>query len=288
VADDSPAPLPRRVPRDKQHVPGSGQETRPVGPAALPEDVVRRIRVALDAVRSEASRQQDASRPEAPDPPDRPTSLPRRVPGTSKGPEPRVAIPRAGLPSVWLSRPRSGTNEAPTDVFPPASGSPSGGGTEEITIRPVTADQPEPATTRPEPGGGPAVPEPTLAPQPSAEEPDRQGRPEEETGHRAKMPTREKNQPTRWTRPTTRRTKSPARRTKPPARASKPTPSRSSLSQQPAPQMALVFPPEPTPEESTIRPPATIMPDLDRRARGISLAILVLLLLSVTALVFLL
>jgi hypothetical protein len=52
--------------------------------------------------------------------------------------------------------------------------------------------------------------------------------------------------------------------------------------------MALVFPPEPAPEEAKIRPPAPITPDLDRRARNISWAILALLLISVVALVFLL
>jgi hypothetical protein len=197
---------------------------------------------------------------------------------------------RARLPSLAPSRPRAGTNEASAGALLPVSASRSGDSTEEITAQPVTADPPEPVTAQPEPVSAvPTDPEPAPAPRPTAEEPpDRQGRPEEGTGHRGKVPAREKNKLARRAKPMTRRTQSPARRTKPPAPAPKPTPNRSSLSQQPTPQMALVFPPEPAPEEAKIRPPAPITPDLDRRARNISWAILVLLLISVVALVFLL
>jgi hypothetical protein len=295
VADDSPAPLPRRVPGNRRHAPGSGQGTRPVGPAALPDDVVQRIRVALDAVRSEASLQEDAPRPEAPDRAEGPTSLPRRVPGRSKDTEPSVAIVRARLPSLapsWRAR----TNEASAGVFLPVSASRSGDSTEEITVQPVTADPPGPVTAQPEPVSAvPTDPEPTPAPRPTAEQPDPQGRPGEGTGHQAEVPARAKIRQARGTKPMTRRTNSPARRPKPPARRTKPpvraqklAPNRPSPAQQPVPQMALVFPPEPAPEEAKIRPPAPITPDLDRRARNISWAILALLLISVVALIFLL
>jgi hypothetical protein len=214
VADDSSAPLPRRVPGTNRHGPGSEQETRPAGPAALPEDLVRRIRVALDAARSEASLQEDAPGPEAADRAMGPTSVPPWESGPSKGPEPPAAI------------------------------------TEEITVRPVTADRPEPAVI------APTDPEP--------------------------MPALRQDERARRAKPL-------ARRIRPSARAPKPAPPhRPPPSPGPVPQMAPMFPPEPAPEEITIRPLTPVTPEPDRRARNIGWIILVLVFIVIVALIFLL
>jgi len=222
VADDSPVPLPRRVPGSKRHVPDREQGARLVGPAALPEDVAQRIRVALDAMRSESALQEDAPRPGTPDRAEGPASLPQRIPGMSEGPEPPAAV-------------------------------------------------------------GPADPGPAPDREPTAQErPDRQDRPEDGTGRRAKTSAREKNRPGR-------RTKSLGRRTKAPARAPElAPPHRPSPSHGPVPQMALIFPPEPAPEEATIRPLAPAAPERGPRARIIGWTILVLVLMFIALLVLLL
>ena len=130
MAEDNPAaPLPRRLPGSNRHGPGGreGPVNGPVGPAALPEDVLQRIRDALGSLREEAS-PEHAARAE------RPASLPRRVPGASKGPGPPAVIARPRLPSLPPALPRSRTDEAATGPAP--SVSPAGGHTEEITARP--------------------------------------------------------------------------------------------------------------------------------------------------------
>ena len=295
LADDSPAPpLPQRVPGSNRHAPGysRGLGAKPVGPAALPEHVVRHIRSALDSMRDEASVQDRTASAE------RPAALPRRVPGASNGPRPPAITARPGLPSTPRSRP----GEASTDQFPAISPSPPSAGREEITV------QLEPATAVP------ADPQPTPAPLPRTEElPHRQRRPDEAAG----LPSTPRSRPdeastdqfpaispshpsagreeitvqlepatalpaatqqSQWTSQTksparraakpARRAGKPASRMKGPTRSSKPPPSPiPSPSPQPVSQMALVFPLEPPGEEGTEIRPALIVPQRGRLGR---------------------
>lgn len=298
MADRGAGPLPQRTPGDKRHVPGS-EQGGPVGPAALPEDVLQRIRSALEAMRSGASPQEDAPRAGGPA-----SALPGRPPGASKDPQPPAAITRPELPALWPYGPNSSADEAPTEVFPPVGAARSGGYAEEITVRLVGGEQPEPAAAaaepavaapetvadQPEPAAGPAGPEPAPTPRPTAEDqPGRQGRPEEGTAHRGGKPSRQINKQARRAKPVARGTKSRVRRTKPPARAPRlALRRRPSPSQQPAQQMAAVFPPESAPEEATIRPSTSIVREQDLWTLGIGCGVLVLIVLFVVALIFLL
>ena len=231
MADDSPAPpLPQRVPGSNRHAPGysRGLGAKPVGPAALPEDVVRHIRSALDSMRDEASLQDRTASAE------RPAALPRRVPGASNGPRPPAIAARPGPPST----PRSQPDEASTDQFPAISPSHPSAGREEITV------QLEPAT---------ALPAATQ---------------QSRWTSQAKSPARRAPKPARRAAKPARRAGKPASRMKGPTRSSKPPPSPiPSPSPQPVSQMALVFPLEPPGEEGTEIRPALIVPQRGRLGR---------------------
>ena len=133
MAEDSPAqPLPQRVPAGDRQIPGGRQEPDggPVRPAVLSKDVLWRIRDALGSMKDEAS-------PEGPPAPaKRPASLPRRVPGAGKGPQPPAVIARPRLPFLPRPLPRSRAGEAAADDSPALSVSHVGGVTEEIAGRP--------------------------------------------------------------------------------------------------------------------------------------------------------
>jgi hypothetical protein len=250
VADDSPAPpLPQRVPGSNRHAPGyeRGPAAKPVGPVALPEDVVRRIRYALDSMRDEASPEDRTASAE------QPAALPRRVPGASNGPKPPAVAARPRLPSTLRSRPAG----ASTDQFPAISPSHPGTAREETTAAPG----PAPAAS--------ADPQPVPAPLPPTEElPHRQDRPDEAAGHLEKVPATQQGRRTRQAKSPARRAGKPARRAKGPTSASKPPPSPvPSPAPQPVSQMALVFPLEPPGEDGTAIRPALIVPQRGRLGR---------------------
>src|SRR5690242_11848615 len=180
MAEDGPAqPLPRRAPSSNRRQVSGGKQgpgPRPVRPAALSEDALQRIRHALDSVKGEGSPKGRAPRAESPQEhasrAERPASLPRRMPGTGKGPQPPSVIARPRLPSVRPSLPRPPADEAPTVELPTLSiSSYAGGNTEEITA------QPEPDTAPP------ADPPPVPAPRPPVQlQSDREGRTDRATG----------------------------------------------------------------------------------------------------------
>jgi hypothetical protein len=330
MAEDGPAqPLPRRAPSSNRQVAGGKQRpgARPVRPAALSEDALQRIRDALDSVRGEASpqehapraeprqehtsraeprqehapraepRQEQASRAESPQEhaprAERPASLPRRMPGTGKGPQPPAVIARPRLPSVRPSLPRSPADEAPTVELPALSiSSYAAGNTEEITA------QPEPDTARPaDPPPAPAPRPPVqlqpnqqartdgaagLTEQPPVRQENEQGRREEESARRIKMPTAR-------TKAASRRAKAlaiasrPGRRTRPsrpPQRARRET---LVSPVEPTPQMALLFPEDPAPEEATAPRSAPIWPKWARSGRHVAWLILALILVAAVA-----
>jgi hypothetical protein len=283
VADDSPAPsLPQRVPGSNRHAPGYDREpgAKPVGPVALPEDVVRRIRDALDSMREEASPQDRRAGT------GRPAALPRRVPGASNDPSPPAVAAGPRLPS----RTRSHLDEASTDEFPAINPSPPGGG-EESTVRaevatavsaePQPAPAPLPATEelpprqdRPDEAGPPPMPRPGLD----------EAATEEFAAISPSLPGGgEKIGRTRQAKSPARRKGKPARRADGPARISKPPPSPvPSGSAQSVSQMALVFPLEPPGEDAAAIRPALIVPQRGRQARQIGWPIAVLTLVCVS------
>ena len=151
--DKGGPPLPRRVPGTKRG-PGAEPLTRP----ALSESDLQRIRAALD------SAQAQVSAPSA----ERPSPLPRRVPGKSKGSEPPAHTARPELPAAFLpARPK----EAPTEP-PPAVPAPRPGEAMEETER-------QPDFTA-EPGAAATSAGPRLVPAQLAPAKERHGRPEEE------------------------------------------------------------------------------------------------------------
>jgi hypothetical protein len=315
MAEDGPAqPLPRRAPSSNRRQVSGGKQgpgPRPVRPAALSEDALQRIRHALDSVKGEGSPQGRAPRAESPQervpsgesPQEhapragRPASLPRRMPGTGKGPQPPSVIARPRLPSVRPSLPRPPADEAPTVELSALSISHSGGNTEEITERP------EPDAARP------ADPPPAPAPRPAARlQPDLQDRtdgavglPEKppgsrgnEQGRRAKEPPRRIKMPTARTKAASRRAKTlaiaprPGRRTqpsRPPQRARREAPA---SPVEPTPQMALLFPEDPAPEEATASRSAVIWAKWARSGRRVAWLILALVLVAAGSLAFLL
>jgi hypothetical protein len=277
VPEDSPAaPLPRRVPDSDRHVPGGrqGPGPGPVGPAALPKDVLQRIRDALDSVKNEASPQEQgarAGRPARAERPARagqPASLPQRVPGASKAPEPPAVVARPRPPSLPPSLPRPRTDDASRDDVPAAGASRSGDSTDEITVRLDTAVAPEPATDVP------AGPQQIATPRPAEEQLDGQDRPDGETSHPRKLPSHQENR-------RASRAKGPTRRAKAPARAPDPAPpERPSPSPEPVSHMALVFPLEPSPEEATPLRPSVWPQHRARRGRVVGWAIVALAVIS--------
>jgi hypothetical protein len=149
MAEDAPVSrLPQRAP-GRRHLPGGRQRPGPVGPPALSDDDLQRIRDALDAVRNEASSQQPAARAEKPAArAEQPVSLPGRAPGPNGDPEPSAAVAEPEPPS-W---PRSGADEASTDELAAVAASRSDSGPEEITAQQDAGARPESAiATPPEP-----------------------------------------------------------------------------------------------------------------------------------------
>jgi hypothetical protein len=164
VADDSRAPpLPRRMPGNRQK-PGTG----PAEPLVLPESVIQGIRDALDSAGEEASPQDPTV------PAKRLSSLPRRI-SSASGHEPPAA---AAQPVSSPSLPSSASAEVLTHPLPDRAG----GVTEEITVQPDTAAQPEPSTAEPAP--------PQSVP---VQRPERQDRRDEETSGPEKAPAPQKN-----------------------------------------------------------------------------------------------
>jgi hypothetical protein len=329
--DGSAQPLPRRAPSSSRQVPGGKQRSgaRPVRPAVLSEDALQRIRVALDSVRGEASPQDHAPRAKPPQEhaphaelpqehaphaelpqehtphAERPASLPRRTPGTGKGPQPPAVISRPRLPSARPSLLRSPADEAPTVELP------------VLSISSYVASNTEEITAQPEPGTGrPADPPPAPAPRPPVQlQPDRHaridgaagltekppvrrenepGRREKEQGRREEEPDRRINMPTARTKAASRRAKAlaiasrPGWRTRPsrsPKRARREAPV--SLVE-PTPQMALLFPEDPAPEEATAPRSALTWPKWARSGRHVAWLILALILVAAGSLVVLL
>jgi hypothetical protein len=200
VAEDTPAhPLPQRVPGSKRHAPGDkhGQGTGPVGPSALPEPVLQRIRAALDSMGAEASPQEHAA------PAEPPAALSQQVPDARKGPDPPALMTRPKLPASVL---RTLPGEAATDPFLALPVAMSTGVAEEIAVQQDTAARPEPATATP------ADPELPPAQLPPAEgRPDRQDRRDEEPGHRGKAPAHRETNHASPGKAQVRRAKKPAR-----------------------------------------------------------------------------
>jgi hypothetical protein len=288
MAEDSPAaPLPRRVPGSNRRRPdGREPATGPVRPAALPDDVLQRICDALVSMRESAPPEHTAQA-------ERPASLPRRVPGASKGPGPPAVMARPRLPSPPPALPRSPTDEAAADQFPGVGVSPARGHA-KITARP-DANTEDPSA-RPGPGKeasagsrlGP-VPRPREAERPDGHEQTdgETGRPERALGHqengqdrRAKRPARRAKVPGRAAKP-----RPPERPSRPPQPASRKAPTRPG---EPVPQMALLFPEEPAPEQATMPPPTPLRPQPARRGRLIGWLILVMALVSAGSLALLL
>jgi hypothetical protein len=317
MAEDSPAqPLPRRVSASDRHVPGGKQAprarpVRPVRQAVLSEDALQRMRNALDSVKAEAPPEMHT--PHA----DGPASLPRRVPGAGKTPQPPAAIARPRPPSL----PRSRADEASTEEFPVLSVSYPGDNTEETTTQPDA--QPEPGTAPPAKVPQAPARRPSVQQQPDGR--DRTngatGLPEKPPGQqlngqdrRAKGPARRAKGPARRAKSSATRTKAPGLRAKAPglrakapglrtkrsaaapspapatrpSRPSKPARQKASVSLGEPTQMALLFPEEPPPEQPILRPPALTWPQWARRGSRITWLILVLVLVSAGPLALLL
>ena len=289
MAEDSPAaPLPRRVPGSNRHGPGGGGAAAgPVRPAALPDDVLQRICDALVSLRENASPEQMAQA-------ERPASLPRRLPGASKGPGPPAVIARPRLPSLPPAVPRSRTDEAAEDQFPSPSVSPAGGHSEEITARPDPNT--EEHTARAGPGKAASAgsrPDPVPRPR-EAERPDRHDQTDGETGRQEKAPGHQGNGQGRRAKRPARRAKAPGRAAKPappkrPSRPRRPAPRKAPTRPgEPVPRMALLFPEEPAPEQATMPPPTPLWPQRARGGRLIGWLILVIALVSAGSLALLL
>lgn len=287
MAEDSPGqPLPRRVSASNRHVPGNqqGRGARPVRQAALSEDALQRIRAALDSVRNEASPEVHAPRV------DRSASLPRRVPGAGKGPQPPAVIAGPRLSSL----PHSRADEASTEEFPALSVSYSGGDTAEIRARPDAQPEPDAAP----PAELPQAPAPRP---PAQQQGDRQDRTDGATGLAEKPPGHRGNGQGRRARGPARRTFRPAARTKAlglraktlaralrpaPTWPSRPKPARGQAPVspgEPTPQLALLFPEELPPEEATVRPPTRMWSQWARWGSPSRIAWLVLVLVLVSA-----
>ena len=299
MAEDSPAqPLPRRVSASDRHVPGGKQApragpVRPVRQAVLSEDALRHMRNALDSVKAEAPPEMHALRAGGS------ASLPRRVPGAGKRPQPPAAIARPRLPSR--------ADEAPTDEFPALSVSYPGANAEETTAQPDA--QPEPGTTPP------AELLQAPAPRPSAQQQldgrDRTDRaiglPEKPPGHQENGQDRRAKGPARRTKSLATRMKPPGLRTKAaglrtkrsaatpspapttrPSRAPKPARQKASASPGEPTQMAPLFPEELPPEQAILRPPTLTWPQRARWGSRITWLILALVLVSAGPLALLL
>jgi len=177
VAEDKGGPpLPRRMPGTKRG-PGTGPLARPV----LSESDLQRIRAALDSAQAQAS---------AP-PAERPASLPRRVPGVSKGSEPPARTARPERPAAFLStRPKKAPAEPPPAVPPPGPGEV----TEETERQPDVTAEPEAAATSAGPQLVPAQRAPAEEREEWQDRPDEEkASPERETARKEEVPAVQKN-----------------------------------------------------------------------------------------------
>src|SRR4249919_1153997 len=261
------------MPGDRHGPGGAG----PLGPQALPESVLQRIRAALDGAEGEASPQEHAASA------GQPPSLPRRVPGASNGPEPPAVIARPKLPASLL---RSRSGRAPAEPPPAVPAPRSSGATEKIGVQPDSAAQPEPTTA------APADAQPVPAQRPPAEQrPDRQDRRDEEAASPGKVPAHQEDSQASPRKARPRRTTALGRRVKALARPPKPAlPKAPGPPPEPAPPKAPGPPPDSASPKALAPPPEPSGPQRRaRRSRGVTRGVaLTLVLLSAGSAAFLL
>jgi hypothetical protein len=143
----SKPPLERRVPGATRAAPAS--TSRP----ELPEALLQRMQAVVNAaharaVHEEEERREQESQPDQAAPPEAPTSLPRRVPGTAAGPKPPNGVPWTKLPAVPRAYLSGEDSESDTDPFLPrvtASGAVASQAASKLSAQPNHTAQPDSA-----------------------------------------------------------------------------------------------------------------------------------------------